>query len=260
MSGPPAAAGFKDLFSRDSNAYAKFRPRYPAALFGWLAQLPARRHLAWDCATGNGQAATMLAPHFERIVASDASMAQLRAAERAPRVQYVAAAGESAALAPGSVDLVTVAQAFHWLDHPRFYAEVNRVLAPGGALAIWSYALLHSTPEIDSVVQAFYDGPIGPYWLPERRLVEQGYRPIPIPIDEMAAPALDIEGMLTLAQFIGYIRTWSAVGRYAAATGRDPVEAFSPGLEAVWGDPATPRRIVWPLTLRAGRWLGSTAA
>jgi len=260
MSGSPAPAGFKDLFSRDSNAYAKFRPRYPAPLFDWISRLPAQRRLAWDCATGNGQSATMLAPHFERVVASDASLAQLRAADRADRVHYFAASGEHSALAPARVDLVTVAQAFHWLDHPGFYAEVDRVLAPGGAVAIWSYALLRSTPEIDAVLQEFYEGVVGSYWLPERRLVEQGYRSIPIPIAEVSAPEFVLEGMLTLAQFIGYIRTWSAVGRYIAARGHDPVEGFIQVLAPVWGDPDRPHRIVWPVSVRAGRWLGAAAA
>ena len=259
MSGLPAPAGFKDLFSRDSTAYAKFRPRYPAPLFDWVSRLPAKRHLAWDCATGNGQSATMLAPHFERVAASDASVAQLRAADRADRVHYFAASVEQSALAPARVDLVTVAQAFHWLDHARFFAEVDRVIAPGGAVAIWSYALLRSTPAIDAVLQAFYDGEIGPYWLPERRLVEQGYRSIPIPIDEVAAPEFVIEGRLNFAQFIGYIRTWSAVGRYIAAQGHDPVEGFVQRLAPVWGDPGRLERIVWPVTVRAGRWRGAAA-
>jgi len=127
-------------------------------------------------------------------------------------------------------------------------------------VAIWSYALLRSTPEIDAVLKAFYDGVVGPYWLPERRLVEQGYRSIPIPIAEATSPELVIEGMLSLAQLIGYVRTWSAVGFYTAAQGRDPVEAFLPELQAVWGDPAAPRRVVWPLSVRAGRWRGAAAA
>lgn len=256
----PPPPGFKDHFSRDSSAYARFRPRYPAALFRWLATIPAQHGTAWDCATGSGQAATMLAPHFGRVVASDGSVAQLRAAERMPGVHYLAATGETGALAPATVDLVTVAQAFHWLEHARFYAEVDRVLAPGGAVAIWCYSVLHSTPEIDALLKEFYDGTLGSYWTPERKHVDRGYRDYRLPVAERTAPALAIEGMLTLAQFLGYLRTWSAVGRYLATHGRDPVDDFARALAPLWGNPPVARRIIWPLHVRAGRWLGAGAA
>jgi hypothetical protein len=247
-------AGFQDHFSRDSSAYAKFRPRYPAALFDWLAALPAGRRLVWDCATGNGQAASMLARHFDRVVGSDASTAQLRAAAREPRVNYLAALAESVALRSGRVDLVTVAQALHWLDVTRFYGEVARVVAPGAALAIWGYARLRASPALDALIDRFHDETVGPYWAPERKLVEEGYRGFEIPIREVPAPAFTIEAKLTLPELLGYLRTWSAVGKYLRVNGRDPVEELEPELAACWGAPTTARRIVWPLSVRAGRW------
>lgn len=244
---------FRDLFSRDSTSYAKFRPRYPSVLFTWLATLPAERRLAWDAGTGSGQAATMLAPHFERVVGSDASRAQVRAADRVGNVHYLAALADASALAPGRVDLITVAQACHWLDRPRFYAEVRRVAAPGAALAIWGYARLTAEPEIAAILEGFYDGTVGPYWTPERREVEREYAGIEIPIDEVTSPSLAIEARLSLGGFLGYVRTWSAVGSYITANRRDPVEEFAPALAAVWGDPETRRPIAWPLFVRAGR-------
>jgi SAM-dependent methyltransferase len=253
----PISTGFADHFSRDSAAYAEFRPRYPTALFEWLARLPTTRRLVWDVATGSGQAATMLAPHFERVVASDASIAQLRARSLAGRVHYLVERGEVSALADGSADLVTVAQAYHWLDHARFHAEVDRVLVPGGAFAVWCYGVLRAGPEIEDALARFYDGTVGPYWPPERVHVERGYRHYRIPLAEVAAPSLNIEIELTLAQLLGYVRTWSAVGRYIKANGHDPVPALGVELAERWGDPAGPRRITWPISVRAGRWLGS---
>src|SRR5687768_3151740 len=73
--------GFADHSSRDSSGYAKFRPKYPAALFEWLATLPPRQSVAWDCGTGTGQAATMLTRYFAQVMASDPSRAQLEAAD-----------------------------------------------------------------------------------------------------------------------------------------------------------------------------------
>lgn len=259
MNGPrttnyePPISSFSDHFSRDSASYAQFRPRYPAALFDWLAGLPERRALVWDCGTGTGQAAVALAGHFALVVATDASAAQVKAARRAGRVHYAAALSEASALRAGSVDLVTVAQALHWFDRDRFYREVRRVLAPGGALAVWTYGIFRSTPDIDRILERFYRETVGRFWPPERILVEQGYRTIDIPIDEVPAPTLEIEADLTLAGVLGFVRTWSAVGRYIAAHQRDPVAELALELGGAWGDPDQPRRLVWPLGIRAGR-------
>jgi hypothetical protein len=260
VSRPPSPAsgpaGFRDLFSRDAAGYAKFRPRYPAALFAWLATLPASRRIALDCATGNGQAATMLARHFPLVLGSDASVPQLRAAPRTAGVHYLASLAESSALALGRVDLITVAQALHWLDRPGFYAEVDRISAPGAALAVWGYGRLRVAPEIDAVIDRFHDETVGPYWPAERWLVEAGYRGFDIPIDLVAAPPLAMTASLTLPEVFGYLRTWSAVGKYLAVHGRDPVEQLAPELAACWGAPESRREIGWPLFVRAGRWRG----
>ena len=250
MSGP----GFRDLFSRDSASYAKFRPRYPAALFAWLATLPAERGTAWDCATGSGQAARLLTPHFRRVVGTDASVAQLRAAERRDGLGYVACLGEQTALAPQSVDLVTVAQALHWLERTRFYSEVERVIAPGGALAVVAYARLHADRDLEVAVHRFQDQTVGPYWTPERKLVEEGIAGISIPIEEVSPPAFSIEADLTLTELLGYIGTWSAVGRYRKKVGQDPMPILEQELGPLWGNPSIPRHIEWPLVVRAGRW------
>ncbi len=250
-------SGFRDLFSRDSASYARFRPRYPPALFAWLATLPAARRTAWDCASGNGQAATLLTAHFQRVVGTDASLAQLRAAGRSDRLGYTACLAEQAALASASIDLVTVAQAFHWLDRERFYGEVSRVIAPGGAFAVVGYARLRAEPAIQEAVHHFQDRTVGSYWPPERELVEAGFAGIPIPIDEAKPPAFSIESRLTLQELLGYVGTWSAVGRYREQTGQDPMPLLERELEPLWGSPDLPRRIEWPLFLRAGRWIAS---
>lgn len=250
-------SGFADHFSRDPVAYARFRPGYPPELFAWLATLPARRSVAWDCGTGTGQAAALLTAHFDLVVGSDPSRAQLAAADRSSGARYFAGSSESSALAAKRVDLVTVAQALHWFDRDRFYREVDRVIAPGGAFAAWSYGVLRSTPAVDAVIAHFYDQTVGPWWPPERALVENGYRDITIPIEEAAAPPFAIEARLTLEELLGYIRTWSAVGRFIAGKGYDPIPELGEALGPVWGDPAVGREISWPLTVRAGRWLGA---
>lgn len=247
---------FKDHFSGHAADYAAFRPRYPAELFQWAAGLPAARGLAWDCATGNGQAAVALAEHFPRVVATDASAAQIAHAEPHPRVEYrvaLAEAGEASGLPDAAVDLVTVAQALHWFDFDRFYAEVRRVLAPGGALAVWSYDLARVAPAVDALIDRLARDVVGPWWPPERRWVDERYRTLPFPFAEVAAPPCHLEERWDLPRLLAYLRTWSSVTRLRAATGRDAVAEAEGELAAAWGDPARPREIRWPLSVRAGR-------
>jgi len=198
----------------------------------------------------------MLAPHFARVLGIDASKPQLRAAARTASVRYLAALAEATPLRSRTVDLISVAQALHWLDRPRFFAEVERIAAPGAALAVWGYGRLRAAPAFDALLDRFHDETVGPYWPPARKLVDAGYQGLALPIDEVAAPSFAIASRLRLAEVLGYLRTWSAVGKYLAAHGHDPVEALAPELTAVWGDPAERRPVSWPLFVRAGRWRG----
>ena len=244
---------FKDHFSRDSVAYAAFRPRYPDALFDWLAGAAPERHLAWDCATGSGQAALGLAERFERVIATDASGEQIGAAVPHPRVEYRIARAEASGLEAGTVDLVTIAQALHWLDLANFYDEVRRVARPAGLLAAWTYGNSHVLPEVDEVVDRFYRDTVGPYWPPERVHVERRYADLPFPFARLAAPEFSIEADLTLDAYVGYLGTWSATRRYIEAGMGDPLPEVRAEMARAWGDPTEPRRVTWPLALLAGR-------
>jgi SAM-dependent methyltransferase len=247
-------ATFKDHFSGVAKVYAEARPRYQADLFAWLAGQCRGHDLAWDCATGSGQAATHLANHFAHVAATDASAAQIAAAEANPRIAYSVAPAEASGLETASADLVTVAQALHWFDIERFYAEARRVLKPGGVIAVWCYGVFRAAdPAVDRAAQRFYSETVGPYWPPERVIVESGYATLPFPFEPIEAPRFEMITNWTLAELAGYWRSWSATARYQAATGLDPVTPLEAELEALWGDPAAPMRIDWPLSLRVGR-------
>src|SRR6266498_1141048 len=88
---------FKDHFSKQAADYANFRPRYPRELFEYLGSVAPSRALAWDCATGNGQAAVELAEVFDRVIATDASEKQIANAEPHDRVEYRIASAKKAA-------------------------------------------------------------------------------------------------------------------------------------------------------------------
>lgn len=244
---------FKDHFSTQSADYRAFRPRYPDDLYAYLAGLAPTRVLAWDCATGNGQAAVGLARHFDRVVATDASANQLAQAIAAPNVDYRQAPAERAPLDDAAVDLVLVAQALHWFDVDAFHREAARVLKSGGVIAEWSYNLLSIAPEIDAIVGRLYAETLAEYWPAERRLVDNCYRDLSFPFERIDAPAFALSAQWNLRALTGYLLTWSAVQRYLAAHGRNPVEAVLPELAAAWGDSDGVRMVAWPLTLRVGR-------
>ncbi len=236
---------FHDHFSGVANRYADFRPHYPAELFDYLATLAPRNSVVWDCACGNGQATLDLGERFARIVATDASKEQIASATARVNVEYRTAPAETSGLDNESVNLITVAQALHWFDLARFYGEVRRVFRPGGVLAVWAYGIDEVEGDsVNSLVQDFYFNIVGPYWPPERKLVEEGYRTIPFPFTEIQAPQFRMEARWTLEQLLGYIGTWSATSRFIQATGRNPVVPLAEGLS---------RTVVWPLSVRIGK-------
>jgi SAM-dependent methyltransferase len=244
---------FKDHFSSHAAGYAAYRPTYPAALIDFLADAAPARTLAIDCGCGTGQLSVPLAGRFDRIVATDASAAQVASATPQPRVEYRIAPAEATGEPDHSADLMTVAQAAHWLELDRFYEEARRVIRPDGVLALITYGVLRVDEEIESIVQHFYHDVIGPYWPPERRHVDAGYRDLPFPFTEIAYPPLAIEATWPLAEFVGYVDTWSAVRAAEKAVGRAPIETFVRDLSSAWGDPVRRRTIRWPLSLRVAR-------
>lgn len=246
-------SGFKDHFSQTAAGYATHRPTYPAALFDWLAARAPNRDTAWDCATGSGQAARGLAPHFRQVIATDASAEQIGHAKPHDRVEYRVAAAEASGLAEAGVDLVTVAQAAHWFDLPRFYAEARRVLRPDGRIALWGYERLLVEPAIDAVVEDFYEGVLGRYWPPERHHVQTAYRELDFPFAGEETADFAMTADWDLEALIGYFSTWSAVKNYRQAEDRDPLPDLRERLAVVWGSPGTRKAIKWPLFLRLGR-------
>lgn len=242
---------FQDHFSARAEQYARARPSYPDTLFADLAGRAPTRAQAWDAGTGNGQAALGLAAHFSHVLATDPSAPQLARAEAHPGVTYRQAAEDGTGLPDRSTDLVTAAQAAHWFDLTRFSAEARRVLRPGGVVAIWCYGLCNVSSAIDEAVARFYHEEVGPCWPPDRRHVEDGYRSLLFPFAESPFPAHQMTRRWTCDDFLGYLRTWSAVERYQRERGADPVAPFAVELGSLWG---TGERLVrWPLSGRLGR-------
>jgi SAM-dependent methyltransferase len=246
-----AAPHFKDHFSGQPDAYERYRPGYPAALFDWLAAAAPTRELAVDIAAGNGQAAVGLAGAFASVIAVEPSAAQLRQARPHPRIDYRQGRAEALPLPPASADLAVAAQAAHWFDWAAFVAEARRVLRPGGVLAVWCYGRCEVAPAIDRLVEDFSRDAVGPGWPRERRHVDEGYRGLATTLAALEPPAFEMQCDWDIDTVLGYLGTWSAVQRCRARSGRDPLALLAPPLAAAWGEDR--RRVRWPLALKAWR-------
>jgi SAM-dependent methyltransferase len=244
---------FKDHFSENAAAYAAHRPSYPTALVDFLARLAPGRRLAWDAGCGSGQLSVLLAGRFGRVVASDASPEQIARAAPHPKVEYRCAPAQASGLTDRVVDLATAAQAAHWFDLAAYYAELRRVTPPGGIVALISYGVISAGTGLDEVIQPFYRDVLAPYWPPERRHVDEGYRSLPFPFEELEAPCFEIRLDWRLEELVGYVGTWSAVGSLEQARGPGPFATFRHALTNAWGPATAVRTVRWPLALRVGR-------
>jgi SAM-dependent methyltransferase len=244
---------FEDHFSIQSGQYAQFRPTYPDELYAYLVSIAPSNLLAWDCGTGNGQAAIGLARHYERVFATDASADQIARAYPHARVEYHVADAEHVGLEAESADLVTVAQAVHWFDFDKFYAEVKRVLKPNGVLAVWTYHLPSISPQIDKLLLGFYSEVLAGFW-PERiRYVDERYSTLPFPFDEIHPPSIAMESRWDLSQFTGFLDSWSGTQRYIKQNGDHPLKIIWDDLASNWKDEKEKRLVRCPMYFRIGR-------
>jgi SAM-dependent methyltransferase len=248
----PTSVEFPDHFSGHARAYAASRPAYPPALYAYVASQARARQRAWDCATGNGQAAIGLAAHFAALEATDASAEQLAHAIPDERVRYSAQPAERTDFADASFDAVCVAQALHWLDGDAFHREAHRVLKPGGVFAAWGYDRLTVSPAFDVTYERIVLPPLKSHWPPENARLWNGYAKMPFPYEPIEAPPFRIEVRWTLRELLAYIGTWSGTKRYMAAGHEDFLAACEAELRPAWGE--TDRQLVtMPLHFRCGR-------
>ena len=242
--------GMKDYFSSNSSEYAKFRPGYPSKLIEFLKQLPVEKQRAWDCGTGNGQVAGELADFFSEVKATDISENQIAQAVQKSNISYSLQPAEKTGFPYDFFDLVTVAQAIHWFDFQPFYAEVKRVLKPGGYIAVIGYELFRSNPATNTIIDHFYRETVGPYWHPERKYLEEQYQTIPFPFEEVRTPNFSVKETWSLERLLGYLNTWSAVKNYERQKGENPVALIEEELQQSFGETG---EVEIPILFRLGR-------
>ena len=243
----------KDLFSEQSKIYAQFRPTYPQELFEYVLQFVEERKCAWDCATGNGQAATVLADYFEIVEASDISEAQISNALKKQNINYSVCPAEETPFADNSFDLITVAQAYHWLNWNKFHDEVKRVGKQNAVIAIWAYNLLISSDEkINNIIKHFYRDITGSYWEHERKYVNEGYVTVDFNFQHLPPKIFQANFSWTREQLKGYFLSWSAVRKYIKVHQENPVELIEKEIDAVWNENEQ-KEIRFPVFLRIGK-------
>lgn len=242
---------FADHFSAVAAQYAEARPEYPQALFDWIAAIAAGREQAWEAGCGSGQATRDLARLFAQVFATEPSAAQIAQAPAIANVRYAVESAEQCGLPDGSADAVCVAQALHWFERPRFFAECARVLRPGGVLVAWGYQDIDVPTEIAAAVAAF-QVEIAAFWPDERRWVDAAYAGFQWPFDAVPAPMLEITAEWSLSRMLRYFSSYSATKRYHEHSGVDPVALHRAAIAEAWGDTPT-RRLRWPLFAHARR-------
>jgi SAM-dependent methyltransferase len=246
--------GFWDAFSEQAATYAAYRPHYPEALFEALEVRAPSLETAWDCGTGNGQAALGLAKYFDTVYATDVSKEQIAHALPHPKVRYSVAPAEASGLEDASVDVITVAQALHWFDLELFAEECARVGKPGALLAAWAYAFHRSGDAVlDRLILKIGQEILDPHWHDTVRHIWDGYARLEMPFQQLNVPQLNLSVEWSLPEFIGYMSSWSATPAYKRVHGRHPAEAVGDELLRAWGDPSQKRLLEAPLVLKVMR-------
>ena len=240
----------KDNFSHQSADYANFRPQYPKEIFDEIKTRLKSSTCAWDCATGNGQVAKELSKFFENVKATDISENQLNQAPKLANINYSVQTAEKVDFPDNSFDLITVAQAIHWFNFDKFYTEVKRTLKNDGIFVVLGYSLFRSNPETNKIMDDFYYNIIGPYWDEERKYLDDGYKSIPFPFQEIETSEVFFKEEWQLERLIGYLKTWSAVKHFIDKNGYDPVDELYDDLKESFGDKNI---IEFPILFRMGR-------
>lgn len=240
-------------FSSIAETYRKYRPRYPEEIFIYAAGLVKEHDHALDVGTGNGQAAVELAKFFKQVTATDVSPQQIEHAIPKPNVNYLVAPAESSGLPDQSVNLVTVATAAHWFANEKFYAEVRRVVRPGGAIAMWAYYLPAINPVIDEQVRRYYFELLDAYWPPETYHARCNYRTLQFPFKEIPTPVFWCRMQWKLENLFGFLRSFSPATIYEKEHSVNPVDVLAADLQKVWGEPDLARVVRFPIFTKFAR-------
>ncbi len=242
----------KDNFSAQAKGYSVYRPHYPQDMIAYIISFTENKGKALDAATGNGQVAAAIAPFFTTVYGIDISATQLENAAQQSNIIYKEERAEQTSFSDDEFDLITVAQAIHWFDFDAFYKEVYRILKPPGIIAVMGYGLFQTDAKTDRIIHLFYFAIIGTYWDAERRYIDEDYKTIPFPFEEIyIEKQFSNTFTWTFEQLIGYLETWSAVQHYIKQNDSNPLDIIRDDLKESWEK--SDKQVTFPLLLRIGR-------
>lgn len=239
-------------FSKQADLYAKYRPNYPDKLYEFILKHLNQQRIAWDCATGSGQVAGYLANHFDQVFANDISEEQLSYAPKKPNITYLNTPAEHSGLPNNSFDLITIAQAIHWLDFDRFYDEVRRTARKNALLAVIGYGMVRIDEQSNTIIDELYKTAFSKYFNENQRYLDNRYQNIPFPFDEIPSPAFENRYTWSLDQLEGYFNSWSAIQRIKSEKGYNPADKTVNELKRVLSNP-NKFEITFPIFIRLGK-------
>lgn len=240
-------------YSPYAKQYAKSRPGYPEELFKYLASLIDNHNVAWDCATGSGQAALSLVKYFDKVIATDVSREQIKNAVQHSRIEFRVCPSENSGISDNSVNLITAASAVHWFNLPEFYREAKRVMAAEGVIAVWTYHVGYIEPPFNDLFLRFYRDILSPYFSEGARLVDNRYADIVLPGKQIESKNLFVSVKWKLSDMFNFIESWSGTQEYRKRNGENPVSLIETDLRKLWGNPQQIHTLRWPIFIKIAR-------
>ncbi|XP_071543816.1 putative methyltransferase DDB_G0268948 isoform X3 [Panulirus ornatus] len=215
--------------------YAKFRPQTPATLTDRVISFLTEKYkeslaAAADVGCGSGQSTQVLGPHFASVTGLDISEAQISEATKQntrTNISFKVSGAEKLPFPNSSLQLVTAGQACHWFDLPKFYQEVDRVLVPGGVLALYGYLFpqpIHGdlTEKLGDIIEDVYQKDTNGYWESGIEDVGTCYGDqkyiIPYP-DLIRDDTHFVDKIASVSDLTGYITSWSGFQNFLAKNG-----------------------------------------
>ncbi|XP_050733652.1 putative methyltransferase DDB_G0268948 isoform X4 [Eriocheir sinensis] len=216
-------------------AYAKFRPEPPASLVSHILEYLHQGYdgpleAAADVGCGSGQSTHVLAPHFNTVTGLDISPAQITEAVKLGKtssVSFRVSGAESLPFPDNSLQLVMAGQACHWFDMPKFLKEVDRVLVPGGVVALYCYLLPrvvdpHLGERLSAMISEVYDDLLAGCWGEGVKDVNDCYRDPKFTIPYPDSSRDDSHSLMTessVAELTLSMTAWSGFNTYRERNG-----------------------------------------
>lgn len=248
--------------SEHSRLYQKYRPTYPPSLYQFFADVcrtgTGTLESAVDVGCGTGLSTRPLCEYFHHVTGIDISETQInmaRAAHAQSNLSFVVSEAERLTVMPDdSTDLVTVAQAIHWINQEPFYRELDRILKPGGSLIVYGYGnCVLDNDKGNQVIDKFYRQDLLGFWDSRRRHIDNLCQEICLPFPGWTRNSdFVIQYRWTAAEVVGYLSTWSAWQSYLKQNPEsDLLMGIQQQLEEIYQDQKV--TITWPVFLLLGR-------